>query len=115
MTYTIVHHHVPYSTAIYTGIRCKVCGQTSYSLDDIEHKKCSLCGAVHNSSSTQKPNMTGTYRLFSGRSKKSTKLHWTINGANSLCNNPVGYEVKPTDPRAVCVNCDDLKRRGFYR
>lgn len=113
MSYSLISRPIPYSDAIYTAIRCRDCKQVSHRLDDLEQKKCSFCGTIHKNS--PKPKRQLKYRLYAGSSKSAKKLHWSTSGAVSLCNQALGREVNPDDPRAVCLNCRDLKRRNFSR
>ena len=120
MSYRIVQIPVTHSKFVYSAIKCLQCKTVSHRLDDLENRRCSYCRTTH----SKKPAKTKSnrdrpvvkYQLYWGVGRKSTKAHWSINGSGSLCVQPVSVKaLGDINPGSVCVNCDDLKRRGFIR
>jgi hypothetical protein len=120
MSYRIVQIPVQHSSITYTAIKCHECGTVSHNLDDLTNRRCSYCKSTHSKKPTKsksnKVRPDAIYQLYWGSGRKSTKAHWSINGSRSLCTQLVSVRaVGDVGPGSICVNCDDLKRRGFIR
>lgn len=109
-----------------TGITCHNCHKTSHNPNDIEKRYCGNCHVFHPRDIDTKFKYVGKkpvtltrgdadYLLYWGAGKKG-KVHWSVNGKNSLCMVVLGQKVAQNSQNVqVCVNCDNLKKRRIVR
>lgn len=116
---------------VIVALKCLDCQHTTRNPRLVKRKICEMCGTkfspedlsagdvrLLNPSALEKSlpiNPKANYQLYKGLSKKSRKLHWTINGSTALCMAQVSTPAVDQAVKNYCANCQKLKKRHVAR